>query len=93
MKSLADLSREAGGIEFAFEDESRPAVRVHVPAGEQAEEFRENENHFMEFFRRLGEIVLEADVEEQNERYKDEEVEGESTLEAIKRRQRRSFDE
>lgn len=89
MRSLADLSGEAGGIEFEFVEETNPAVRVHVP-GKQAEEFRENEKHYMNFFQRLGELLQEADTEEQNETYRDEQVEDESTLEAIKRRQRRS---
>ena len=84
--NLKELTHQTSEhVEFSFNEDSRGAhVRVDVP-GDIKDEFKGRKKKNMEFFRRLGELIAEADQEEHNEKYQDQKVEG-SLFDAIKNR-------
>jgi len=83
LKELADKTDES--IHFEFGENSQGSyVNVSAPP-DIADEFKVNKKQNMDFFRRLGELIAEADKEEHNEQYADRQVEG-SLFDAIKNR-------
>jgi hypothetical protein len=83
LKELADKTSDPIHFEFG-ENEKGQYVRTSVPS-DVAGEFRADKKQNMEFFRRLGELIADADMEAHNEEYADRQVEG-SLFEAIKDR-------
>ena len=83
LKELSEKTSE--GISFEFREDSRGAYAYVQTPPDVSGEFKANRKKNMEFFRRLGELIAEADQEEHNEQYADQEVQG-SLFDAIKNR-------
>jgi predicted HTH transcriptional regulator len=85
LKELTQQSNEPIHFEFGNqESDGRAYVEVRVSPGIEAD-FKRHRKENMEFFRKLGEVIAEADREEQNEKYRHKEVQG-SLFESIKER-------
>lgn len=84
LKEIAQRSSEPIHFEFGNQNDGRAYVQVKVPPGVEAD-FKASKKANMEFFRQLGEIIAEADREEQNEKYRHQEVQG-SLFDSIKER-------